>query len=275
MPRFRSMRTELAGLLAPSPRTYRGLLYAANRFPAITESWQPGNERVVVLAPHSDDEVLGCGGAIALHRRAGAPVTVVVLTDGSAGSSRLRGLTGEDLRQGRQQLTEVRRAETRAAMAELDVDDVAFLDAVDGRLAEDTTVARSLAPVMERARPQIVYLPSFLEQHPDHRAANQILLDVSEGLAARFAVHAYEVWTPHFPNCLVTIDIVIHLKRAALAHYRSQLREADFQHGILGLNAYRAMTQPVPGRRYAEAYCALPYDEYAALYRKFRDGSHG
>ncbi len=275
MPPRGSIFSGLAGLLAPSPRTYRGLLHAANRFPAVTESWQPGGERVLVVAPHSDDEVLGCGGAIALHRRAGAPVTVVVLTDGSAGSIRLRGLGGEDLRQAREQLIDARKAETLAAMREMDVDDIVFLDATDGRLAEDSTVASRLAPVLKRTRPQIVYVPSYLEQHPDHRAANQVLLDACEGIDARFAVHAYEVWTPQFPNCLVTIDFVIHVKRAALAHYHSQLLDADFQHGIFGLNAYRAMTQPLPGRRYAEAFCALPCEEYARLYRGFRDGSYG
>lgn len=275
MPQRGSLLSGLAGLLTPSPRTYRGLLRAANRFPALTESWQPGSERIVVLAPHSDDEVLGCGGAIALHRRARAPVTVVVLTDGSAGSGKLRGLAGEELRQAREQLIGTRKAETRAAMAELDVDDVVFLEARDGHLAADSTVAGHLAPILERTQPQIVYVPSFLEQHPDHRAANQVLLDAVGSVAVHFAVHAYEVWTPQFPNCLVTIDSVIHLKRTALAHYHSQLLEADFQHGILGLNAYRAMTQPLPGRRYAEAYCALPYEEYATLYRGFRDGSYG
>lgn len=275
MPYRGSMISGLVSLLTPSPRTFRGLLHAANRFPAVTGSWEPGAERVLVIAPHSDDEVLGCGGAIALHRRAGAPVTVVVLTDGSAGSSKLRGLEGEGLRQAQEQLVETRKAESRAALAELDVDDVVFLGARDGRLAEDATIAARLAPILGRTRPEIVYVPSHLEQHPDHRAANQVLLDASHGLANPFAVHAYEVWTPQFPNCLVTIDFVIHLKRAALAHYHTQLLEADFQHGIFGLNAYRAMTQPLPGRRYAEAYCALPYNEYAALYRGFRDGSYG
>ena len=262
----------LAELLAPSSRNYRGLLRAANSFHEMDLDWTPGCERVMVLAPHMDDEVLGCGGTVALHRRAGGPVTVVFLTDGRQGSSALRGLRGAALHEAQQRLVGVRKAEAGAALTTLGVADAVFLDAVDGRLGEDRTIAGRLAAELSRTKPQIVYVPSFLEQHPDHRAASAVLLTAASGSWSEFAVHAYEVWTPQHPNCLVSIDSVVDIKRAALAHYRSQLAEADFEHGLLGLNAYRAMMRPKHGRRYAEAFCALPIAEYAALFHGLRDG---
>ena len=98
MKKRKSPVATLLGLLTPSPPSLRGLLHAANSFHEVDVDWQPGAERVVVLAPHMDDEVLGCGGAIALHKRAGAHVTVVFLTDGRQGSSSLAGLMGQALR---------------------------------------------------------------------------------------------------------------------------------------------------------------------------------
>jgi len=264
-----SLTALLRGILAPSPRSYRGLLTAANSRYTVDIDWRPGNECVVVLAPHMDDEVLGCGGAIALHRRAGAHVTVVFLTDGRQGSSALTGLRGEPLRAAQEELTRVRKAEAEGARVTLGIDELVFLDAADGALAEDAAAAGKLRTVLERTRPQIVYLPSHLEQHPDHRAASDLLLAATAGSALEFSCHAYEVWTPLYPNCLVGIDSVIETKRQALAHYRSQLSEADFEHGIMGLNAYRAMMRPQPGRSYAEAFVALSLREYASMYRQY------
>ncbi len=259
----------LKGILAPSPRTFRGLLHAANSRYGVDIDWQPGDERVVVLAPHMDDEVLGCGGAIALHHRAGASVTVVFLTDGRQGSAALDGLHGAALRAAQEELVAVRKAEAERARVDLGIDELVFLDAADGALAEDAGAAGKLKTVLEKCRPQIVYLPSHLEQHPDHRAASALIMAAVAATSLDFACHAYEVWTPLYANCLVGIDSVIDTKRRALAQYRSQLAEADFEHGIVGLNAYRAMLRPRPGRRYAEAFVALPLREYLSMWRQF------
>ncbi len=47
---------------------------------------EPGRAKIIVLAPHMDDEVLGCGGTIVRHVLAQADVTVVFLTDGRRGA---------------------------------------------------------------------------------------------------------------------------------------------------------------------------------------------
>lgn len=257
-------------MLVPSPRTYRGLLRAANGFHDVDVDWTPGAQSVLVLAPHMDDEVLGCGGTLVLHRRAGALVTVVFVTDGRWGSGKLHGLDGDALRQAQERLIATRRREAAAALTRLDIEAPVFLDAPDGALAPTPELAGRLRAVIERVAPQIVYLPSFLEQHPDHRATNDVLRAALRGERSDIACHGYEVWTPQYPNCFVGIDATMDVKLAALAEYHSQLEDGDFQHGIVGLNAYRAMMRPRPGRRYAEAFCALPLPDYFRAYDVFR-----
>src|SRR5258708_6657062 len=134
------------------------------------------------------------------------------------------------------------------------------------RRGSDRGVGGRLGEVLERERPDIVSLPFFLEQHPDHRAANGVLLAATRGSALSFECRGYEVWTPLFPNCLVRIDETIHLKRQALSCYQSQLAVMDYLHCGLGLNAFRAMGLGSHSGRYAEAFHALELADYLRLY---------
>lgn len=261
----------LARLVRPVGAAFGGMLLTVDEFLRVPPEWEPGAQRSLVLAPHMDDETLGCGGSIALHGRAGGEVAVAFLTDGRLGSAQLRALSGEARQLAEQALIETRKQEALLALDTLGVRRHFFLDGIDGALAGDASVVRRLAEVLREVRPQIVYLPCFLEQHPDHRAASAILIAAAQEVTEDFTCHAYEVWTPLYPNRCVWIDEVVEIKKRALAHYRSQLADADFEHGMLGLNAYRSMLRPGNARgRYAEAYCVLPFAEYRRLYDAYR-----
>jgi LmbE family N-acetylglucosaminyl deacetylase len=219
----------------------------------------PGVGEIAVLAPHMDDEVLGCGGTIARHVRAGAHVTVVFLTDGRYGG-RVDGAVSMDL-------VRVRKQEAERAGEVLGVRRICFLDAEDSRLRADRLVPGKLREVLESEKPDIVYLPFLLERHADHRAANFVLMEAAKGTTLDFECRGYEVSTPLFPNRLVKIDETIELKKRALACYQSQLAVLDYQHAVLGLNAYRSLTLAGDGCRFVEAFYALALADYRRLHR--------
>lgn len=262
----------LNGLLRPWGTPFGGFMMTADEFCRAPPEWRPGPERILVLAPHMDDEVMGCGGAMALHVQAGAEVSVAYLTDGRLGSATVRESDGPLRAAAERELVQVRKREAQEALAILGVRKYFFLDAQDGELEQDDDVPRRLVDLLIEERPQIVYLPFFLEQHPDHRAVSDVLLaamDLSPDLD--FICQGYEVWTPLFPNRFVWIDEVAELKKRALARYRSQLAETRFDHAILGLNAYRSMLNPGGNRGHlAEAYCTLPLHDYRKLYHCYR-----
>jgi LmbE family N-acetylglucosaminyl deacetylase len=248
--------------LARAARPYlstHGLLQTSKIFQRSSLVWNPGDEAVLVLAPHMDDEVIGCGGTLARHVQQGARVSVVFLTDGSGG-----GRTDSS-----QDISVVRKAEAVTALASLKISEVKYLDARDGDLMASPGIALRLREVLQRVRPRLVYLPFFLEEHPDHRAASRVLLDAVNGEDLDFQCMGYEVWTPLFPNCFVNIDAVIDLKRTALTHYQSQLAEADYLHTAMGLNAYRSSAFLGGTCRYAEAFCALTLADYRAGYERY------
>lgn len=242
-----------------------GLLQVSGVYNRSAMVWHPGAEKIVVLAPHMDDETIGCGGTLALHAQRGAQITVVFLTDGRNGSSEVNVLHGEERERKQQELIELRTTEARAALQRLGVNRMVCLDAEDGALDKCDWAAEQLRGVLLKQQPEIVYLPFYLEEHPDHRAASRVLLDAVAGTSLQFQCMGYEVWTPLFPNCLVRIDATIETKKQALQEYRSQLQQCDYLHASIGLNAHRSAGLLNPAGfqgGYAEAFYATPLPLY-------------
>jgi LmbE family N-acetylglucosaminyl deacetylase len=232
--------------------------------------WEPGAQRVLVLAPHMDDEVIGCGGTIARHIDAGATVDVVVLTDGRFGHPRVYRAQGAEREKAVQELIVLRKQEAQRAQGELGVSSLKFLDAIDTRLTGSRRVVNELAGILRSLRPDIVYLPHFLEHHPDHRAASALLLAAAERAGVDFECSGYEVWTPLCPNRIVRIDDTVMHKNSAMARYQSQLEgDKDLLRAMQGLAAFRARWSPNGKTTHAECFFALPLHDYRAAHAAF------
>lgn len=234
---------------------------------------EPGGGRVLVLAPHMDDEVIGCGGALCKHVRAGAEVTVVFVTDGRLGSKDLIHLSGAERRKHEADVVATRKAEAKEALRVLGVNQAIYWDAPETMLAANHELPIKLSRLLASLQPDIVYLPFFLEEHADHVAISQILAAATATGAASFDCFAYEVWTPLFPNYLVDISDVIRVKEEALKKYKSQLADVDYVHTAFGLNAFRSASLLETGG-YAEAFFCAPVTEYLELFRLFRNGAN-
>lgn len=207
--------------------------------------------RVLVFAPHPDDEIAGPGGTLCLHRRQQDPVRVVIATDGIAGDP--------EGRFDKATYSALRRAESGRGLHEIGVDDVVFwgfpdsceLSPVDLELG-----VRKATEEVQRFRPDIVYLPWGREGHPDHHATHLCVSRALERTTFRGTAYGYEVWHAMIPDLIVDITPVIEAKRRAIAQHRSQLAYASFDHCILGLNAYRSLIH-ARGRGYGEAFAIL------------------
>jgi LmbE family N-acetylglucosaminyl deacetylase/GT2 family glycosyltransferase len=211
-------------------------------------------ERLLVLAPHPDDEVIACGGLMALHAREGRAVRVVTATDGTKAT----GVSGDTL-----DYRDKREHESRRGLGLIGVADVHFLRFPDRGL--DGTVASALREQLLDFRPDLVALPSPVEIHPDHLALARAFCELIQNDSILFAdlattrIAFYEVSQPLRPNSLLDITSVADAKYAAIAAHESQIELKDYVAYARGLNAYRAMTLP-PETKLAEGYwvTALP-----------------
>lgn len=231
-----------------------------NPVPAVVEV--PPARRVLVLAPHMDDETIGCGGAICAHRAAGAAVDVLFLTDGSLGFE-----PREMAARGAPQRIALRRAEAERACQVLGVNRLHYFDLPDGRSQVGNDTVLRLAQVFSAVTPDLVYLPFLTDAHRDHRTLNELFLALLRADAAwhSLLVCCYEVWTPLHPNCIVDITAHMQTKLGALACYESQLRLNDYLSSVRGLNAYRAIANH--SRGFAEAYYQTVAHHYLEMAR--------
>ena len=193
--------------------------------------------RTCVIAPHQDDDALGCGGAIALLRQAGLPVFVLFVSDGTGSHPVSASYPPERLR-------DLREHEARAALACLDVPegmyaflrlrdtavpgegDNGFLDAVD--------CCRSFLTAFA---PETVLLPWRRDFHRDHRASCEITRAATAGWPTPLHFVEYPIWVyEHLEEQYAPrpgemdiwrLDIadVVATKQAAIHCHRSQITD--------------------------------------------------
>ena len=254
-----SVRAALRRTLYPWVQTVWGGGFALagrlSRARGGAEAWiAAGGAPVLIVATHPDDEASGCGGVVCLHRDAGDPVAVLVVTDGRV--SRAGGL--EPLVMAARRADEARAAAKMLGVARLEL---AGLHEGAWMLEEGVEAIRRNLRVW---RPAVVYAPSCVDYHPEHlRVACACAAAVAEPGNGGPVVRAYETFVPLGPglvNRVADISAVEERKTAALACYTSQQRGLA---QVRRRDGYLARFYGVG--RAAEAFRELSSDAFAAL----------
>ncbi len=211
----------------------------------------------LVLAPHPDDEVFGCGAALASLRSRDVPVHVFVVSDGA----------GDELDAGRRGAIEAARLEeSRRALAVLGGATLhrgGFLDR--GLLDRTEDVADALSVLLARLGPDLVFAPSPVEIHPDHRGVAAALLSVARRpssdpgatVLSRARVAFFEISQPIRPNFLLDATPHAGAKDRAMELFASQNQGRPYPDLVRGLMSYRRMTLG-PEVSAAEGYFVVP-----------------
>jgi LmbE family N-acetylglucosaminyl deacetylase len=238
--------------------------------PLIRQPQPPGSAvavaalRTLVLAPHFDDEVLGCGGLIRKLASAGAVVQVLFLTDGSGGMEEVADRTTYAAR---------RKSEAEAVIRLLGCRGMEVAAIRDGALAEARNeAADAIRRCLVAQRPGRLLVPSPLEISEDHRAAFAALHDVlrSAGATAGLTeilggleIWLYEVNHPGYPDLLIDVSECRETIEQAMAIYASQEERHPYLRAGLGLRQFRTHTL-APQVELAEGYRRLSAGDFAA-----------
>lgn len=215
--------------------------------------YKPIAKKILVMSPHPDDESIGCGGTIRKHIVDGDTVEVIFLTSGEHGG------IGKALEN---ETVSLREEESKKAATILEITEIHFWREPDGNLeVTENNVGKLVEKIVEFSA-DIIYVPHENEEHPDHKAAAQIVKNALSLLPASIekqpTVLMYEVWTPiqKFEH-IVDITPYVEVKRNAIAAYESQCAMVKFHEAILGLNRYRGEMHSWPGGDYAEIFQKL------------------
>jgi LmbE family N-acetylglucosaminyl deacetylase len=194
--------------------------------------------RVLVVAPHPDDDAIGCGGTLIALARRGARISVTYVTDGSASHVKSRRFPPARLR-------DIREGEARAALHALGIRSTPqFLRAPDGGLAnvggaERGRLVAALAERIVRRRANVVFAPWPRDPHPDHVAAAALVADALRLCSRAPALYWYQVWLPvrgaaaEFPRSDQTVVCDVRLRASDLARKRAAILAHRSQTGAL------------------------------------------
>ncbi|MEZ5987855.1 MAG: PIG-L deacetylase family protein [Planctomycetota bacterium] len=213
---------------------------------------EPPPGRVLVLAPHPDDESCGLGGTLARHRAQGDPVRVCFLTDGGSGDP--DGREAGDV-------AALRQREARAAaevLGGLDCEFWGYPDGFEVNEGDLRMVGTRMADAIRSWRADLVYVPWEGEAHSDHAnawAALRVALRLlrAEGGGPLPRVLEYEVWSPLPADWIIDVTSTAEKKRAAMLAHASQVAYTDYPHQLMGLAAHRSVYLP-KSSRYGEAF---------------------
>ncbi|MDO7853640.1 PIG-L deacetylase family protein [Hymenobacter convexus] len=196
----------------------------------------------VVVAPHPDDEALGCGGLLALLRQQDQPVAAVLVSDGTMSHPNSQ-LFSPQARQA------VREAEFRHALTLLGLDETEplLLALPDSRVPDSAaepgfaTAATRLREFLQQHAAATVLVPWRRDPHPDHRATGRLVAAALAGMdqpphRLEYVVWAWERAAPddlpipvdNVQGFRLNIEAGLPQKLRAIAAHRSQVAPGVF-----------------------------------------------
>jgi len=239
-------------------KIYQKIIYA-NRFLRLArifhfEKLEPVNfelftdDKCLLLAPHPDDETMGCGGLLLKYPN---NFDIVCLTDGQHGGYNQ---TGEEI-------AVARKAEFEKAMDKIGILNYCMLNIQDRKLIHNYTVFENI----NIDKYDYIFIPNYFDQHKDHKAVTILLQKLlrSSNHKKNLKIAFYEVWSPiTIPNFYINISDVIEKKEALIDVYKSQTKYVNFKNGIKSLNSYRGMQFNC---NYSEVFSILDLNTFMKL----------
>jgi len=211
----------------------------------------PANHiNVLVIAPHYDDEIIGCAGVLAEHIKRNQSCSVLYLSNGKG--------------QNQQQYdSEVRKREARLGLKHIGDIKSLYFDMPDGELAGNPYCSQRLAEELISNHYERIYFPNPEDSYPDHACAGKFLSVALHATGQAPELFAYEIIEPlKAPNIYFEMSCYSSTKVMALKEHVSQHQYLDYTKISLEINKLR-------GKQMKRGHCEMYQSFSVADLRKF------
>lgn len=223
-------------------------------------------KRVLIVAAHPDDEVLGCGGSIAKHSKNGAEVNIIIAAEGI--TSRNMEIDKENRKDEVENLKHC----SINALKVMGGNEVHHLGYPDNRMDSITIldIVKEIELKIKKLHPEIIYIHHCGDVNVDHRVLHEAVVTATRPLPNNelkmllsFEVASSTEWqtinsAPHFiPNIFIDIEDYWEVKEKALNCYASEMRDWPHPRSIHAIKSLAEWRGAQSGKKAAESFMLL------------------
>lgn len=205
--------------------------------------------KILVIAAHPDDEVLGCGGTIAKLTSTGNDVCICIISEGASAQYSDPGFI------------DLRRSSAKKAAETLGARRIRFFDFKDMKLdmVPHVDINRTIEQIIDEEHPQIIYTHSPHDINKDHRIIFESTLVAARPFRREVAeLISYEIpgtyLYPFDPNYYEDITSTLEIKLAAFKNYVSEVEQSPRPRSLETITAWAAVRGSQAGLKYAESF---------------------
>ncbi|MGH4120735.1 PIG-L deacetylase family protein [Clostridium sp.] len=217
-------------------------------------------ETIIILAPHIDDDIIGCGGAIMKYLSENKDVYIVYLTNSGKQGSKTE----------KTKVIEERKLEAIDVAYALNIkkEKLFFLNGEDGDLI-NSNIDDELQKITDSVNPDTIFMPCFIDSHNDHFAVTEILGRLNtkkRGMFSNVNLYLYESQsplTPLYSNVFLDITDIYEKKKKLIKLYVSQTSDFKFTYYMSKINGCAFNSKPL-----CEVYLKTKFSNYFNLYNK-------
>ncbi len=213
-------------------------------------------QKILILAPHPDDEIMGCGGIMCIYNKRDVQIHIIYLTDGRYGIS--------------QDETDIRKKESYKLKNIFPSLTQYFLNFEDSKLSVNINeVSEKIKKIINKINPEIIFTPWILDHHLDHIITSVVLSNILKDFKKNTLVSFYEIMSPLFCNHCVDITAELFEKAKMLNLYKSQVKKFKIDKISISNNLYRGSLLRRKTIKASECFLTLYKNDYIKLVSYF------